>query len=132
MLYLILGGVILNNRLKELRSFLDLPQEEFGNRIGIKSRAHISSLENGTRNLTDRIIADICREFNVNEAWLRFGEGEMFGLVSYDDQYAMSVGRILAEEHPMARKVFSELAHWDEEQWDFVEALIERLHKKNE
>lgn len=28
--------------------------------------------------ITDRILYDICREFNVNEFWLRTGEGEMF------------------------------------------------------
>lgn len=42
------------------------------------SQTHISSLENGARDATDRIISDICREFNVNEQWLRTGEGEMF------------------------------------------------------
>lgn len=68
----------MNERLKDLRNSLSLSQEEFGERVGIKSRAHISLLENGTRNLTDRVISDICREFNVNEDWLRYGQGGMF------------------------------------------------------
>ncbi len=68
----------MNKRLKELRTKLALSQEEFGDRIGIKSRAHISLLENGTRNITDRVINDIVREFSVNEDWLRYGKGEMF------------------------------------------------------
>lgn len=68
----------MNERLKDLRNSLSLSQEEFGERVGIKSRAHISLLENGTRNLTDRVISDICREFNVNEDWFRYGQGDMF------------------------------------------------------
>lgn len=68
----------MNNRLKAIRLTLNLSQEEFGSNIGIKSRAHISSLENGTRNITDRIIIDVCREYNISEKWLRTGEGEMF------------------------------------------------------
>lgn len=42
------------------------------------SKVNISRLEKGERNITDRTIADICREFNVNEEWLRTGEGEIF------------------------------------------------------
>lgn len=68
----------MNERLKAVRLTLNLSQEEFGSNIGIKSRAHISSLENGTRNITDRIISDVCREYGANEHWLRTGEGEMF------------------------------------------------------
>lgn len=64
----------MNNRLKELRDSKGLSQEEFGSKIGIKSRAHISALESGSRNITDRIISDICREYGVREEWLRYGK----------------------------------------------------------
>ena len=65
----------INERLKLLRSSLNLSQEAFGEKIGIRSRAHISALEGGRRALTDRIINDVCREFYVNEEWLRNGIG---------------------------------------------------------
>ncbi|MEG2583331.1 MAG: helix-turn-helix transcriptional regulator [Oscillospiraceae bacterium] len=68
----------MNQRFKKIRLTLNLSQEEFGNKIGIKSRSHISSLESGARNITDRIINDLFKEFNVNEEWLRTGVGEMF------------------------------------------------------
>lgn len=67
----------MNDRLKEIRKHLGLNQNELGVKINL-SRSHISSLENGSRELTDRLIADYCREFNVNEEWLRTGVGEMF------------------------------------------------------
>lgn len=65
---------LLKERLKKLRKTLNLKQETFGEKIKL-SRSHVSSLENGVREVTDRIISDICREFNVDEHWLRTGEG---------------------------------------------------------
>lgn len=67
----------MNKRLTKLRNALRISQEELGERIGL-TRFTISNYESGRRIITDRAIADICREFNVNEAWLRTGEGEMF------------------------------------------------------
>lgn len=67
----------MNERLKQLRKHLSLNQGEMAERMNL-SRSHISSLENGAREITDRIINDICREFNVSEEWLRTGIGEMF------------------------------------------------------
>ena len=68
---------MISDRIKDLRKELNLKQSDFANKIGIKQAA-ISAIEKGIRNVTDRIINDICREFNVNEEWLRNGTGEMF------------------------------------------------------
>lgn len=83
----------MNERIKELREILKLSQESFGEKIGITSRGHISSVERKQRNVTTRIINDICREFNVNEEWLRFGTGEMFKEEAFSlDKYAKEKG----------------------------------------
>ena len=66
----------LGERIKKLRKALDLTQQEFADRIGMK-RNSIAQVELG-RNTSDQTIVSICREFNVNETWLRTGEGEMF------------------------------------------------------
>ena len=67
----------MNERIKELRKTLGLSGEKFGGAIGL-TRASISSIESGRFNLTEQSIKSICREFNVNEEWLRTGEGDMF------------------------------------------------------
>ena len=67
----------MDQRLKELRLALSLSQEELGKRIGI-TRAAISNLEKGTRNMSEQTIKSICREFNVSIAWLKEGKGDMF------------------------------------------------------
>ena len=64
----------MNERLKIIRLKLKLTQDDFAKKIGIKQAA-ISAIEKGIRNSTDRSINDICREFNVNEEWLRHGTG---------------------------------------------------------
>jgi transcriptional regulator with XRE-family HTH domain len=64
-------------RVITLRTTLNLNQDEFGSKIGV-TKYSVSSYENGKRKLTDRNINDICREFNVNEDWLRYGINEMF------------------------------------------------------
>ncbi|MCI9508081.1 MAG: helix-turn-helix transcriptional regulator [Oscillospiraceae bacterium] len=66
----------MGERVRKLRKTLDLTQREFGERINLKSNS-VALIEGG-RNTSDQTIASICREFNVNETWLRTGEGEMF------------------------------------------------------
>lgn len=67
----------MNKRIKELRKYMGLSQEEFGNRLGI-SKSAISKIEKGDFEPAQRTIKAICREFNVSYAWLVDGKGEMF------------------------------------------------------
>lgn len=67
----------MNERLRLIRKQSGLNQQGMAEKLSI-SQTHVSALENGVKNLTDRLIADYCREFSINEEWLRTGEGEMF------------------------------------------------------
>ena len=67
----------LGERIKKLRKEKDLTQQQFCNLIGFKQNS-ISLVESGKRNISDQAIKSICREFNISEAWLQTGEGEMF------------------------------------------------------
>lgn len=67
----------MNERIRELRKVLSLNQTEFGDRIGVKQTT-IAGYERGARVPLDSVILSICREFNVNEEWLRTGVGKMF------------------------------------------------------
>ncbi len=86
----------MNNRIKELRKELKYSQDEFGLKINL-SRSHVASIENGLKNITDRVINDICREFNVNEEWLRTGAGEMFKKVPEEDEVALYISELLED-----------------------------------
>lgn len=64
----------MNDRIKKLRRKLDLTQQEFAARIGSVQNT-ITGYETGRRVPSNQVISLICKEFNVNEAWLRTGEG---------------------------------------------------------
>ena len=84
-------------RIRDLRTSLGLSLEAFGEKLGV-TRAAMSNIERGQRNLTDQMAKSICREFNVSERWLRTGEGEMFLELSRADEIAAYVGRVLKDE----------------------------------
>lgn len=74
------GGKVKNNqseRIKQIRDTLGLSQKNFGAKLGVGDTA-ISKLEKAERSLTDQMAKSICREFNVNYAWLMEGLGDMF------------------------------------------------------
>ena len=80
----------ISDNLVKLRETLNISQGELGKKINV-SRFSISNYESGKRNLTDRVIQDICREFNVNENWLRYNMGEMF--IHNTDEEIESLGK---------------------------------------
>ena len=67
----------MNNRIAQVIVALGIKKIEFAKRLGISS-PFVSELCSGAKKASDRTIADICREFNVSETWLRTGDGEMF------------------------------------------------------
>lgn len=67
----------MNTRIKKIRQLAKMTQEQFANAISVKA-ASVSMWESGARNPTDMAINSICREFMVNEEWLRSGKGDMF------------------------------------------------------
>lgn len=67
----------MNSRIEKLRNTLGLSQDKFGEALGV-TRTAVCAWENGRRGISEQIILSICREFNVNRAWLVEGIGDMF------------------------------------------------------
>ena len=88
----------MNERIKAIRKALDLTMEQFGKRIGL-SKSAISLIESGKNGTTDQTVTSICREYNVNENWLRTGEGSMF-----DASDASALDRLAEAYHLDDRK----------------------------
>lgn len=120
----------LNERLKKLRKTLDLTQQEFADRIGSK-RNTIAKYETDTNVPSAAVISLICREFNVNENWLRTGEGDMFMEISRDEQIEEFIGDLLhGEEDSFKRRLISGLAALDENGWKVLEDFLDSIQKK--
>lgn len=89
----------MNERIKELRKALNLTQQEFADRLNIK-RGAIANYEVGRNEPIDAVISLICREFNVNEEWLRNGSGEMFQAEEENSIVARAT-MLLGEKDPL-------------------------------
>ena len=87
----------IGERIKILRKEKCLSMEDFGAIIGMGKSA-VSRIENGVNGTTDQTIRSICREFGVNEQWLRTGEGEML------EQTRASVLDRLSTEYDLSRE----------------------------
>ena len=111
----------------KLRQATGLTQQEFAEKIGL-TRNFVWMLEKGERDPSDRTIADICRVFNVNETWLRTGEGEMFVTHTRDEAIAAFVGRVLAtEDDSFQKRLISVLAGLKEDEWELLEKVALHL-----
>lgn len=67
----------IGERLKKIRSILNLQQKEFSEKVGI-SQGFLSELESNKKAPSYTLLIAISHVFNVNLNWLLTGEGEMF------------------------------------------------------
>lgn len=116
----------MGERIKAIRKARNLTQQEFADRIGL-TKNFISLVETESRIPSDRTIADICREFGVNEAWLRSGEGEMFAERSDEQIISEFVFKVAKGESEFLRRLVRALAKLDFEDWKKLEQLAEKL-----
>lgn len=122
----------MNERLKKLRKELDMTQQEFAEGIGIK-RNTMATYESGRNEPIDAVISLICTKYNVNENWLRTGEGEMFVEMSYDDEIAQFVGQVMGKEDDSFKKrLISGLAALDDNGWKVLEDFLDSIQTKKD
>lgn len=117
----------MNIRIEQIRKNEGLSRAAFGNRIGVSGDV-INNLERGRVEIKDHIIKLICREFNVNEEWLRNGTGEMFIEIDEEDQLMEWAGRVLGDRSGSFKKKFVKmLMSLSENEWEFLERKAREL-----
>lgn len=116
----------LNERISALISALGLKKTAFADKLNV-SQAFVSQLCSGVKQPSDRTIADICREFNVNEHWLRTGEGEMFIKLSRGEEISAFMGDILSGEPDFRARLIAALSRLTAEQWKQLEGIADTL-----
>lgn len=87
----------MNERIKLLRKTLKLTQQEFADKLNIK-RGAVANYEVGRNQPIDAVISLICKTYNVNEDWLKSGEGDMF--LPFEDEVAEMVSQLLEVSNP--------------------------------
>lgn len=122
----------MKNRVKELRKTENMNQTEFAEKLNI-SQVQVSKYEKGIAEPTDRVISDICREFNVNEEWLRNGTGEMYREMTKEEETLQHLDKLLKNEQNQLRKdIIYAIAKLPPEAWDSIENFIYDLTKKKD
>ena len=123
----------MNTRISEVRKSAGLTQEEFAIKIGL-SRNFIWMIEKGDRVPSDRTIADICREFGVSEAWLRYGIEPMYIKKDADDDLNRMFEEIGASDDELIKAIVR--GYWQLNDSDkaavrnLVDNMLDELNKK--
>lgn len=117
----------LNERISAVIEALGIKKTEFADRLNV-SQAFVTQLTKGVSRPSERTISDICREFGVNETWLRTGEGEMFIEMSRDEEIAAFMGELLSEESDdFKHRLIGALSRLDENGWEVLEQFANDL-----
>lgn len=115
----------IGDRIKEARKSKGMTQQAFADAIGLK-RNTVATYEMGKAMPSDRTISDICREFGVNELWLREGIGEMFQQRSRSEELAAFFGDVQAEGG-FKEAFLTVLARLGPEEWELIERKAREL-----
>lgn len=116
----------MTERIKELRKALGLTQQKFAEKIGVKQNT-VAQYEIGRNPPTDTVVTLVCREFDVNEEWLRTGAGPMFIERTRDEELAQFFGEVLSGEPDFRRRLLSAMSRLTEDQWAMLEEVAQRL-----
>lgn len=99
----------------------------FSDRINV-SQAFVSQMCSGLKVPSDRTIADICREYDVNEEWLRTGQGDPYVQISRDEELAQFFGNVMKGEDPdFRRRLLSVMSRLTTDEWALLEQMAWKL-----
>lgn len=118
----------INNRIAWVIEQSGLTRTAFAERINV-SQQHVSRIaKNGTP--SDRTIADICREFNISETWLRTGEGDPNIQVDEDQELQDVLTQIRLSDDVLIKRIIKAYWYMSDEEKKVIKKLIERFQKE--
>lgn len=118
----------MNERIKEIRKKFGLTQQAFADKIGVK-RNTVALYEIGDSGISDSVIKLICREFHINETWLRTGEGEMQKELSREAELGAFFADVFEDDDDFRRSFISALAKLDVNDWKKISEFIDQIKK---
>ena len=118
----------MNERIKQLRKALNKKQGDFAAALAI-SQGHLSDVENGRKEVSDRIVSICSLKFNVNEDWLRTGSGDMFNPVSEDEELDRYIGGISGSEDKFRKNLLKALCKLTDDEWNVLKKIITEMNE---
>lgn len=121
----------INERFRQVRNALDVSQDDFATKAN-RTRSEIKNIEYGKTAPKSEVVNAVCRAWNINEQWLRTGEGEMFVALSRDEEIAAFIGDVLRDpgEDSFRRRFVSMLSRLSEADWAVLERMALALSNK--
>lgn len=121
----------MKERIKALRKALKLNQKEFGQET-MTSLSAVQKWESGENTPSPAIVALIARKWNVSEAWLRTGEGEMFEELDPDEELMRFVGKLVKDDDDPLNRFARVLASMPSEGLDALKTFLDCLLSQND
>ena len=122
------------SRIKEVRDFYGLTQQKFAERTKTK-QSTVATYESGRNVPSDAVISLICREFNVREAWLRDGTGEMLEIKPRAEELGELVRKLLADRPESFRsRLITALLRFEPNspEWQILENIYNSIANEKE
>lgn len=123
----------IGKRIEFLRKDLGLSRRAFGEKLSVTESVIVNIEYDRLKrpNQKESLYKLICNEFNVNEEWLRTGEGEMYIEVDKENQLMIWAASVLKDESDSFRRRFVKaLSELGEEEWELIEKFALKLHNK--
>ena len=105
-----------------------LTKTAFSEKLNV-SQAFISQLCSGAKMPSDRTIADICREFNISELWLRTGEGEPHIQRDEDEEFLEVMEQIHMSDDELIKRIIKAYWFMEDEEKAAIRKLIDGFTK---
>lgn len=122
----------MKDRINFIIQKLDISKSKFAERLNV-SQAFVSQMTSGAREPSDRTIQDICREFGVNEVWIRTGEGEPFKERTLEETIMRFAVQINKGSDDFRKAYVAMLANLSDEGWKGLQeqyAKLSEIYKK--
>lgn len=117
----------MNERIKQIRRSQNLTQQEFADRLGTP-RSNIAGYERGARKPSDGAITAMCKEFGVNEDWLRYGIGKMQRSASREQEIEALVNSALKGNNEFKKAVIQAICSRTDKELEVLDALLSDIY----
>lgn len=119
----------MHNRISQIIKDAQITKTEFAKKLNV-SQAFVSQICSGVSNPSDRTIFDICSKFDIDENWLRTGEGEMHIKLTPREELARFTAQLQREDSFRARFVAA-LEALEPEDWAKIQQFVDMLASKS-
>ena len=120
----------MKDRIKLIRTKAGESQTAFASRLSV-SRSAICKMESGENSPSEQTIALICKEFNVNETWLRTGEGDMNIELTRNQEIQVFANQVMSDvDDSIKKRLILALSKLNKDDWNTIEKIVNELAKK--